>query len=94
MGKKTSAKKLYMLLCKNHPDITVKEDENLNIEYAVMQIVKKCWYDTKKYYSVKEIQDATGVSLKSIYRYATDHNFKNRKTIKYDKQNVQSIKHS
>jgi len=91
--KKISSKQLYALLCKNHPNINAKDDENLNLEDAAVIILKKCWEDTRTYYTVKEIQAATGMPERTIHNYAKYYNLKNRKTIKYDKQNVQSIKH-
>lgn len=91
---KTSSKYMYDVLCKKYPHINPKEDENLNIENAVVKIIERCWYDVKTYLTVEEIAAITKITPRSIHNYAIQHNFKKRKTIKYDKQNVQSIKYS
>jgi len=85
---------MYDVLCKKYPYINPKKDENLNIENAIVKIIEKCWYDVKTYLTVEEIAAITQITPRSIHNYANQHNFKKRKTIRYDKQNLQSVKHS
>lgn len=89
---KTTSKHMYNVLCEKYPNINPKEDENLNIEDAILKIIKKCWYDVKTYLTVEEIAAIVKITPRSIQTYAINHNFKKRKTIK--NENVQSTKHS
>jgi hypothetical protein len=92
--KKLTSNELYEILCKKHPNIIHKKNENLNIYDAKLKIIKKCWYDVKSYPKLKHIADVTGVSERNIQLYAINNNFKKRKTIKhYEQKEIQSAEY-
>lgn len=77
--KKLSSRELYHVLCKKYPNINVRDDEDLSIENATVEFIKKYWYDEKVYYTPKQIAETLKISERSVYRYAREYNFDNRK---------------
>jgi len=66
-----------------YPEIKVDVNEDLNIERATLEIVKKCWYDKRKFPSVNSIADVTKTSLRNVYRIVKDHDLGNRNSQHY-----------
>ena len=66
-----------------YPEIKVDLDEDLNIERATIEIVKKCWYNKRKFPSATSIADITQTSIRNIYRIVKDHDLGDRNSQHY-----------
>ena len=66
-----------------YPEIKVDLNENININAAILKIVKKCWYDKKRFNSVHDIAKATQTSVRTIYKIVKDNKLGERNSLLY-----------
>jgi hypothetical protein len=67
-----------------YSEIKVDLNENLNINAAILEIVKKCWYDKKRFNTVNDIAKVTQTSTRNIYKIAKDNKLGERKSLMYN----------
>ena len=53
-------------------------EENLNIYDMKVRIVKKCWYDINRFPTMKDICNATGLTERTLHRFARDNDLPRR----------------
>lgn len=52
--------------------------EDLNLERMKLRIISRCWYDMDKFPTVSRIAKVTGVSSRTLNRFAKDYNLPKR----------------
>jgi hypothetical protein len=67
-----------------YSEIKVDLNENLNINAAILEIVKKCWYDKKRFNTVNDIAEITQTSIRNIYKIVKDNKLGERKSLQYE----------
>jgi hypothetical protein len=67
-----------------YSEIKVDLNENLNINAAILEIVKKCWYDKKRFTTVNDIAKVTQTSTRNIYKIVKDNKLGERKSLMYN----------
>jgi hypothetical protein len=58
------------LIDKKFPEVEYVEGEDLNIERMKERIITRAWYDTARFYDLKDIAVGIGVGTKTLYFYA------------------------
>lgn len=56
--------------------------EELNLERMTRNVIEKCWNDIQKYPKMEDIYRVTGLSERTVYRYAKRYNLPPRKTLR------------
>jgi hypothetical protein len=66
-------------------------EEDLNLDRAVLKIVKYCWYNKRRFPSINDIAKATHYTKYMLERVAKQNNLPHRGTITiYDAPNQKS----
>ena len=53
-------------------------NENLNIYDMKLRIVKRCWYDINAFPTMRDICKATGLTERTLHRFAKDNDLPTR----------------
>ncbi len=52
--------------------------EDLNIERMKLRILNRCWYDMEQFPTIRKIANVTGMTERTIHRFAKDNNLPKR----------------
>ena len=89
--KKLTEEQRYKNLCKEYPEIKVDYDEDLCIHNATLHILKHCWYRVDLFKHMEDIAAATGITERTVFRFAIDNNFEDRKKLKQKLKNGEPL---
>ena len=82
---------LNNLLNKSFPDINPKEGEELNINKAILKILKYCWYNIDRFKTIDDISKEVGLSPGKISIYCRRHGFTTREQLFKEKKREEDV---